>query len=131
MNWNSFDSWWWPFVFIILAGSLPTYIFRVMGVIVGGRVREDSELLVLVRCVATALVAGVIAQLILYPNGALADSPIWLRFGAAGAGFAAYLMAGKRLLVGIAFAEILLITGLLTLENRVLSECCADFFSIC
>lgn len=115
MNWDSFHSQWWPFVFIILAGSLPTYIFRVMGVIVGGRVREDSEFLVLVRCVATALVAGVIAQLILYPNGALADSPIWFRVGAAGAGFAAYLMAGKRLLVGIAVAEILLIAGLLTL----------------
>ncbi|HCH71376.1 MAG TPA: branched-chain amino acid transport, partial [Ochrobactrum sp.] len=38
MNWDSFSTWWWPFVFILLAGALPTYLFRVMGVLVGGRV---------------------------------------------------------------------------------------------
>lgn len=115
MNWTSFSDWWWPFLFILLAGALPTYIFRLMGVVVGGRIREDSEVLVLVRAIATALVAGVIAQLILYPNGALADSPLWLRVGSASAGFAAYLAAGKRLVVGILVAEILLVSGLLYL----------------
>ena len=115
MMWDSSSDWWWPFLFILLAGALPTYIFRVMGVIVGGRVREDSQALVFVRCVATALVAGVIAQLILYPNGELANSPMWLRVGSAGAGFAAYLIAGKRLLVGILVTEALLIAGLLSL----------------
>jgi len=115
MNWGSYSDWWWPFVFILLAGALPTYIFRVMGVVVGGRVREDSEVLVFVRCVATALVAGVIAQLILYPNGELANSPMWLRVGSAAAGFVGYLIAGKRLLVGIVVAEALLIAGLLSL----------------
>ncbi|MFC7064729.1 AzlD domain-containing protein [Brucella rhizosphaerae] len=115
MNWDSFSDWWWPFIFILLAGALPTYLFRVMGVIVGGRVREDSEVLVFVRCVATALVAGVIAQLILYPNGELANSPMWLRVGSAAYGFVAYLIAGKRLLVGILVAEALLVAGLLSL----------------
>lgn len=115
MNWTSFSDWWWPFLFILLAGALPTYVFRLMGVVVGGRVREDQEILVLVRAIATALVAGVIAQLILYPNGALADSPLWLRVGSASAGFAAYLAAGKRLVVGILVAEILLVSGLLYL----------------
>ncbi|KAF1041539.1 AzlD domain-containing protein [Xylophilus sp.] len=115
MNWDSYSDWWWPLVFILLAGELPTYIFRVMGVVVGGRVREDSEVLVFVRCVATALVVGVIAQLILYPNGELANSPMWLRVGSAAARFVAYLIAGKRLLVGIVVAEALLIAGLLSL----------------
>lgn len=115
MNWDSYSDWWWPLLFILLAGALPTYVFRVMGVIVGGRVREDSEALVFVRCVATALVAGVIAQLILYPNGELANSPMWLRVGSAAAGFIAYLIAGKRLLVGIVVTEALLVTGLISL----------------
>ncbi|MGU3398767.1 AzlD domain-containing protein [Brucellaceae bacterium D45D] len=115
MTWSSYSDWWWPFVFILLAGAVPTYFFRVMGVVVGARVREDSQALVLVRCIATALVAGVIAQLILYPNGALADSPLWLRVGSASAGFVAYLVAGKRLVVGILVAETLLISGLLYL----------------
>lgn len=115
MNWDSLSTWWWPFLFILLAGALPTYLFRLMGVLVGGHVREDSEALVLVRCVATALVAGVIAQLILYPNGELANSPLWLRVGSAITGFAAFLVTGKRLLVGVLVAEILLVSGLLTL----------------
>lgn len=115
MNWDSFPTWWWPFLFILLAGALPTYLLRVMGVFIGGRVREDSEVLVLARCVATALVAGVIAQLVLYPNGELANSPVWLRAGSAIAGFAAFLLTGKRLLVGVLVAEILLVIGLLTL----------------
>ncbi len=115
MTWTSSSAPWWPFLFILLGGALPTYVFRLMGVLVGGRIKADSEALILVRCVATALVAGVIAQLILYPNGELAHSPAWLRIGAAAAGFAAYLAAGKRLLVGIAVAEILLTAGLLLL----------------
>lgn len=115
MTWNSLSEWWWPYLFILLAGALPTYIFRLMGVVVGGRIREDSEALVFVRCVATALVAGVIAQLILYPNGVLANSPLWLRAGSAAAGFVAFLLAGKRLLVGIAVAEVLLVVGLVML----------------
>lgn len=55
-----------------------------MGVIVGGRVREDLEVLVFVRCVATALVAGVIAQLILYPNRSLLTPDVaacWISSG--------------------------------------------------
>jgi len=35
MNWDSFSNWWWPFLFILLAGALPTYLFRVMGVLIG------------------------------------------------------------------------------------------------
>ncbi|MFC0245693.1 AzlD domain-containing protein [Falsochrobactrum ovis] len=115
MTWTAYSEWWWPFIFILIAGALPTYFFRLMGVLIGGRVSEDSQLLVLVRCVATALVAGVIAQLILYPNGELANSPIWLRVGSALVGFAAFVIAGKRLLVGILVAEALLVLGLLLL----------------
>jgi hypothetical protein len=40
---------------------------------------------------------------------------MWLRVGSAAAGFVAYLIAGKRLLVGIVVAEALLIAGLLSL----------------
>ncbi|PRD42263.1 branched-chain amino acid transport [Phyllobacterium phragmitis] len=115
MTWQSLPDWWWPFVFILAAGWLATDIWRFLGVFVGGRIREDSEALVFVRCVATALVAAVIAQLILFPTGELASSPIWLRIGAAAGGFAVYLVAGKRVLIGVAVAEALLVIGLLAL----------------
>lgn len=115
MTWNSISDWWWPYFFILVAGWLATDLWRYLGVIVGGRIREDSEALVLVRAVATALVAGVIAQLILYPSGALADSSVILRIGAALCGFVAYLFFGKHVIVGVAAAEIVLISGLVLL----------------
>ncbi|SDP62874.1 Branched-chain amino acid transport protein (AzlD) [Phyllobacterium sp. YR620] len=112
MTWDSISAWWWPYLFILLAGWLPTDVWRWIGVLIGGRVREDSEALVIVRAVATALVAGVIAQLILYPSGSLAESSVFLRIGAAAAGFFAYLSLGRRVIVGVIVAEIILIAGL-------------------
>ena len=49
---------------------------------------EGSELLMWVRAVATAILAGVIAQILVQPPGALASVPAWLRYGAVAAGFA-------------------------------------------
>lgn len=112
MTWQSLSDWWWPYLFILLAGWLPTDIWRFLGVLIGGRVREDSEALVIVRAVATSLVAGVIAQLILYPSGSLAQSSVLLRIAAAGAGFLAYLYLGRRVIVSVIVAEIILIAGL-------------------
>ncbi|PYE88179.1 AzlD domain-containing protein [Phyllobacterium leguminum] len=115
MTWTSLPDWWWPFLFILIGGWLATDVWRFLGVFVGGRIREDSEALVLVRCIATALVAAVIAQLILYPTGTLASSPVWLRVAAAAIGFTVYLATGKRILVGVAVAEVLLVIGLMVL----------------
>jgi branched-subunit amino acid transport protein len=113
MTWHSLTDWWWPYLFILLAGWMPTYVWRVIGVFIGGRVREESEALVIVRAVATALVAGVIAQMILYPSGALAESSVVLRIVAAAVGFLAYLTLGRRVIVSVIAGEAVLIAGLL------------------
>ena len=115
MSFDAIDAWWWPFLFILVAGWLATDSWRFLGVYLGGRLSEESDLLVLVRAVATALVAAVIANLIFFPGGALADSPLALRLGAAVAGFAAYLLIGRRVLVGIVVAEAVFVGGWLAL----------------
>ncbi len=107
------DAWWWPFLFILVAGWLATDFWRFLGVHLGGRMAEDSEALVLVRAVATALVAAVIGNLVIFPGGALAATPLALRIGSMAAGFAAYLIAGKRVIVGLAVGEAVLLAGLL------------------
>lgn len=111
MSFDAIDAWWWPFLFILVAGWLATDVWRFLGVYLGGRLSEESDLLVLVRSVATALVAAVIANLIFFPGGALAASPLALRLGAAVAGFGAYILFGKRVLVGIAVAEAVFVGG--------------------
>ena len=112
MTYFSIDAWWWPFLFILIAGWLVTDVWRFLGVALGGRMAEGSDLLVLVRAVATALVAAVVGNLVVFPGGALAATPLALRVGAAGFGFAAYLAGGKRMIVGIVTAEALLCLGL-------------------
>ena len=66
---------WWPYAFILLAGWLPTDVWRWIGVASAGRVDESSRLISLARAVATALVAAVIARLVFYPTGFLASVP--------------------------------------------------------
>ncbi|MCA1300379.1 AzlD domain-containing protein [Stappia indica] len=103
--------WWWPYAMILVAGWLATDVWRWLGVLLSGRLREDSELLLWVRAVATALVAGVISKLILFPAGALADAPVALRLAAAASGFVAFLVGGQRVVVGVLAAEVVLIGG--------------------
>lgn len=112
MTFDAIDSWWWPFLFILVGGWLATDAWRFLGVYLGDRISEDSDLLVLVRALATALVAAVIGNLIVFPSGALADTTLALRIGAAAAGFVAYLCLGRKVLVGIVAAEVVLLAGM-------------------
>jgi hypothetical protein len=105
------DPWWWPYVMILVAGWLATDIWRWIGVFAGGKLREDGELLIWIRSVATALVAGVIAKLILFPTGVLAETPVWLRILAAACGFSAYIVSRQRIVAGVLTAEAVLICG--------------------
>lgn len=108
MTFHSIDAWWWPYLFILVAGWLATDTWRFLGVYFGGRISERSEALVAVRAVATALVAGVIGNLIVFPSGALADTSLLLRLSAAAVGFAAFIATGKKMVVGIVVAELVL-----------------------
>ena len=113
MTFTAVDAWWWPYLFILIAGWLATDFWRFLGVYLGGRISEDSEAIVLVRCVATGLVAAVIANLIVFPAGALAAVPLLLRVAAAAVGFLAYLLGGRRTIVGIIAGELFLAVGML------------------
>jgi hypothetical protein len=107
------DAWWWPFLFILIAGWAVTDFWRVLGVFIGDRISEESNAMVLVRTVATALVAAVIGNLIVFPGGALAETPLLLRLGAVAIGFGAYLALRQSMLAGILVAEALLIAGMM------------------
>jgi hypothetical protein len=113
MSFTAFDAWWWPYVFILGAGWIATDAWRFLGVWIGGRVSEDSDAMVFVRCVATALVAAVLTNLIISPAGSLAATPLLLRVVSAALGFAAYLAAGKTVLVGVGVCEAVLVGWML------------------
>jgi hypothetical protein len=64
-----------------------------------------------VRAVATALVAGVVARIVLIPPGALAEVPLWVRLAALGCGFLAFYLVRRSAFAGVLVGEIVLIAG--------------------
>jgi hypothetical protein len=109
LSFHSISAAWWPYVFILLAGWLPTDMWRYLGVLSASRLDETSPYVALTRTIATGMVAAVIGRLVLYPSGSLAEIPDLVRIGALVAGFAVYLVAGRRVLVGIFVAEAILV----------------------
>lgn len=112
MSFGAIDAWWWPYLFVLIAGWLASDIWRFIGVAIGGRLDEKSEGLVLARAVATTLVAAVIGKLIVFPSGAVAETSVLVRIAAAAFGFAAYLVSGKRVIAGIIVSEAILLTAM-------------------
>lgn len=113
MSFTSLDAGWWPFAYILIAGWFATDCWRFVGVLLGRRMSETSQAFLFVRAVATSLVAAVIARLILFPSGTLAETALMLRVFAAALGFVAFLLAGQRVAVGVASAVGILVAGIL------------------
>ncbi|MEM0907937.1 MAG: AzlD domain-containing protein [Pseudomonadota bacterium] len=101
-----------PILAILLVAALPTHVWRWLGVAFSQRLlNEQSEVFVLVKAVATALVSALIAELVLFPSAPLATVPTTVRVGAVIVGFAAFLVFGRRLGAGIVAAELCLIAA--------------------
>jgi hypothetical protein len=96
---------------LLFAGFLSNEVWRLLGLVVGGGIDENSELLVWVRAVAAAILAGVIAQILIAPPGALATVPDLVRYGAAVVGFAVYLVARRSVFAGVVAGEIVILAG--------------------
>jgi branched-subunit amino acid transport protein len=102
---------WHALLILLLAGVIPNQIWRMLGLMLGSGIDEGSELLVWVRAVATAVLAGVIAQILVQPPGALASVPGWLRYTAVVAGFATFLVTRRSIFAGVACGEIVMLAG--------------------
>ncbi len=101
----------WPYLLVIAAGFLPTEVWRWLAVIFARRLDEDSEWMILVRAVATALVAGVIMRLVLIPTGDLVAVPLAIRIGAVAGGFLVYFLARRSMLIGVLAGEAIMVAG--------------------
>jgi branched-subunit amino acid transport protein len=102
---------WHALVILMIAGVFPNQIWRMLGLWLGSGIDEGSELLVWVRAVATAVLAGVIAQILVQPPGALASVPGWLRYSALAAGCAAFFMTRRSIFVGVICGEAVMLAG--------------------
>jgi hypothetical protein len=87
---------------LALAGWLATEVWRWLGLAVGNRLDVASAPFQWVRAVATALVAGMVARMLLFPAGALAGIALTIRLGAFAGGLALYFLCGRNLAIGVA-----------------------------
>jgi hypothetical protein len=102
-----------PYLVLLLVGFLPTEIWRMFGLIVGRGVDEESEVVVWVRAIAVAVLAGVIAKLTLFPPGSLAGVPAAVRVGSVMTGLVGFFVARRSVFAGVAVGEVALFTGVL------------------
>ena len=91
----------WPYALMIV-GALVTYFWRALGVALSGRIDAGSPLFEWVACVAYALLAGLIARMIVLPNGPLAETPDGDRIAAAAIALAIFFLARRNVGLGVA-----------------------------
>ena len=111
LSFHGLDAWWWPWLFLILAGWVSNDVWRLLGVAFSDRLHEASPVFAYVKAVATALVAGVIAQLILRPGGDLAEASLVLRLGAVACGFLAFRLGRDSVAIGVVVGELAFLAG--------------------
>ena len=100
-----------PVLALILVGFLPNEVWRLLGLVLVRGLDEKSQAIIWVRAVATAMLAGVLAQLVLASSGALATIPVGVRIAAAGLGFVAFLIARRSVFVGVVTGEAAVMLG--------------------
>ena len=67
-------------VLAILATSLATYISRFLGVITSKKIKENSKIFKWFNCLAYSTLSALLARLIIFPVGALAEVDYITRF---------------------------------------------------
>ena len=103
------------YLILVLVGFLPSEIWRWLGLVLGRGLDDESEIIHWVRAVATALIAGVVARIVVIPPGALAGVPLSVRLVALAAGFFAFLFLRRSAFAGVVVGEAVLVTGAMVL----------------
>ena len=67
-------------VLAILVTSLATYISRFLGVITSKKIKENSKIFKWFNCLAYSTLSALLARLVIFPAGALAEVNYSVRF---------------------------------------------------
>ncbi len=105
------DGPWWPYLALVLFAVLPTEIWRWLAVAFARKLDESSPWLEWVRLVATSLLAGVVAKLVLAAPGALAGVPLAVRLAALAVAVTIVLTWRRRVMLAVLAGEAVLIGG--------------------
>ena len=96
----------------IVVTSLATYISRFLGVITSNKIKENSKIFRWFNCLAYSTLSALLARIIIFPAGALADVDYLTRFIVVFICLIIFLMSKKNFVYPTVLSALLL--GLLS-----------------
>lgn len=63
----------------IIIASIATFLCRSLGVFFSTKLRPDSNIFELIKCISIGVIVAVIVKIVLFPVGLLNESPIYSR----------------------------------------------------
>ena len=66
-------------ILVILVTSFATYLSRFLGVVSSEKIKETSKIFKWFNCIAYSVLAALIARMVVFPEGELAESSIFIR----------------------------------------------------
>lgn len=96
------------YLVLLAVAALAHEPWRWLGFVLGRNLSADGEVFLWVRAVATALVAGLVMKLLVFPAGTLTQVPSLVRAAALSGGLVMFVMGRQSLALGVAGGSILL-----------------------
>ena len=95
-------------VLAIIATSIATYLSRFLGAISSEKIKEDSKIFKWFNCLAYSTLAALIARILIFPEGALANSDYLVRFTLIILSVLIFFISKKNLVYPTVFSAIIL-----------------------
>ena len=95
-------------ILVILVTSFATYLSRFLGVVSSEKIKETSKIFKWFNCIAYSVLAALIARMVIFPAGELAESSIVIRLFVVAISVAMFLVTKKNLVYPTILSAILL-----------------------
>ena len=95
-------------VLVILVTSFATYLSRFLGVVSSEKIKETSKIFKWFNCIAYSILAALIARMVVFPAGELAESSIFIRLFVVTLCVLMFLFTNKNLVYPTVLSAILL-----------------------
>ena len=95
-------------VLVILVTSFATYLSRFLGVVSSEKIKETSKIFKWFNCIAYSVLAALIARMVVFPAGELAESSIFIRLFVVTLCVVMFLFTKKNLVYPTVLSAILL-----------------------
>ena len=95
-------------ILVILVTSFATYLSRFLGVVSSEKIKETSKIFKWFNCIAYSVLAALIARMVVFPAGELAESSIFIRLFVVTLCVVMFLFTKKNLVYPTILSAILL-----------------------